>query len=53
VCACSFVVVTSNNYLWALDKEGRLYRRDVCILARQEPSPKAGAAAAENDWQIV
>ena len=50
---CSFVTVTSNNHLWALDKEGRLYRRDVCILGCQEPSPKACTAVVENDWQIV
>jgi len=47
------VAVTSNNHVWALDKDGRLYRRDVDVLPRETPSPKAGAAVVENDWQMV
>jgi len=48
-----FVAVTASNDLWALDKDGRLHRRDVCVLPRQSPSPKSAASVVENDWQLV
>ena len=51
---CSVCSVTSSNRLWALDREGRVYRRDVCILARHQSSPQTGGTTAvENDWEIV
>ena len=51
--SCLFVAVTASNDLWALDKDGRLHRRDVCVLPRQSPSPKSAASVVENDWQLV